>query len=49
MSAKYTVSSFVLAGAVATALASIAAASPLTKAEVVAAVAAKKRSALASP
>jgi uncharacterized membrane protein len=42
MSAKYTVSTFVLVGAVTTALATIAAAAPLTKAEVHAAVAAKK-------
>ena len=42
MSAKTVVSSFVLAGAVGTALATLAAAGPLTKAEVDAATAAKK-------
>jgi uncharacterized membrane protein len=42
MSAKNVVSSFVLAGAVTTALATLAAAGPLTKAEVDAATAAKK-------
>jgi uncharacterized membrane protein len=42
MSAKNVVSSFVLAGAVSTALATLAAAAPLTKAEVDAATAAKK-------
>ena len=42
MSAKNIISSFVLAGAVTTALASIATAAPLTKAEADAAVAAKK-------
>jgi len=42
MSAKNIISSFVLAGAVTTALATIAAAGPLTKAEADAAVAAKK-------
>jgi uncharacterized membrane protein len=42
MSAKNVVSSLILAGAVTTALATIAAAGPLTKAEVDAAVSAKK-------
>jgi uncharacterized membrane protein len=42
MSAKTTISSLVLAGAVSTALATLAVASPLTKAEADAAVAAKK-------
>ena len=42
MSAKKVVSSLILAGAVTTALATIAAAGPLTKAEVDAAIAAKK-------
>ena len=42
MSAKTVVGSFVLAGAVSTALATLAAAGPLTKAEVDAATAAKK-------
>jgi len=42
MSAKTTISSLVLAGAVSTALATLAAAGPLTKAEADAAVAAKK-------
>jgi uncharacterized membrane protein len=42
MSAKNVVSSFVLAGAVTTALATLASAGPLTKAEVDAATAAKK-------
>ena len=42
MSAKNVVSSFVLAGAVTTALATLATAAPLTKAEVDAATAAKK-------
>ena len=42
MSAKTLVSSLVLAGAVSTALATLAAAAPLTKAEADAAVAAKK-------
>ena len=42
MSARNIISSFVLAGAVTTALATIAAAGPLTKAEADAAVAAKK-------
>src|SRR5438552_19059138 len=42
MSAKNVVSSFVLAGAVTTALATLAAAGPLTKAEMDAATAAKK-------
>ena len=42
MSAKNIISSFVLAGAVTTALATIAVAGPLTKAEADAAVAAKK-------
>lgn len=42
MSAKTTISSLVLAGAVSTALATLAAAAPLTKAETDAAVAAKK-------
>jgi len=42
MSAKTTISSLVLAGAVSTALVTLAAAAPLTKAEADAAVAAKK-------
>ena len=42
MSAKTTVSSLVLAGAISTALATLATAAPLTKAEADAAVAAKK-------
>jgi uncharacterized membrane protein len=42
MSAKTTVSSLVLAGAISTALATLATAGPLTKAEADAAVAAKK-------
>ena len=42
MSAKTTISSLVLAGAVSTALATLATAGPLTKAEADAAVAAKK-------
>jgi uncharacterized membrane protein len=42
MTAKTTISSLVLAGAVSTALATLAAAGPLTKAEADAAVAAKK-------
>jgi uncharacterized membrane protein len=42
MSAKTTISSFVLAGAVSTALATLAVAGPLTKAEADAAIAAKK-------
>ena len=42
MSAKNTISSLVLAGAVSTALATLAVAGPLTKAEAEAAVAAKK-------
>ena len=42
MSAKTTISSLVLAGAVSTALATLASAGPLTKAEADAAIAAKK-------
>ena len=42
MTAKTTISSLVLAGAISTALATLAAAGPLTKAEADAAVAAKK-------
>ena len=42
MSAKTTVSSLVIAGAVSTALATLASAAPLTKAEADAAIAAKK-------
>ena len=42
MSAKTTISSLVLAGAVSTALATLASAAPLTKAEADAAIAAKK-------
>jgi uncharacterized membrane protein len=42
MSAKTTVSSLVIAGAVSTALATLASAAPLTKAETDAAIAAKK-------